>query len=189
MNSATAARPMNNKLSTGRIALLIALGAESVFFITLLVAYASLRNEVAWNVSHTLSRLLIPMINTVVLLVSVVTAWSSTRAIRQDRSSSLQTGLLITLLLGLIFVAGQAYEFSHAGFQINDPSFGGVFFTLMGFHAVHILAGVVFLALNYMRAGMGDFSGTHYETVQLGNWFWYYVVAVWVVLFVVLYLI
>lgn len=189
MNSVTAARPMDKQISTGRIALLIALGAESVFFITLLVAYASLRNDVSWNVSHTLSRLLIPILNTIVLLVSVITAWLSTRAIRQDQRASLQSGLLITLLLGLIFVAGQAYEFSHAGLQINDPSFGGVFFTLMGFHAVHILAGVVFLALNYMRAGLGDFSARNYETVKLGTWFWYYVVAVWIVLFVVLYLI
>ena len=91
--------------------------------------------------------------------------------------------------MGLIFIIGQFYDFSNAGLQVNDPSFGGVFFTLMGFHAVHVLAGVVFLALNYARANWGDFSSTRYEAVELGNWFWYYVTGVWLVLFVVLYLI
>ena len=59
----------------------------------------------------------------------------------------------------------------------------------MGFHAVHVLAGVVFLALNYARAYLGDFSSARYETIELGNWFWYYVAGVWLVLFIVLYLI
>lgn len=188
MSSATTVRPMN-KTSTGRIALFITLGSESIFFVTVLVAYAALRNEVTWGISHTFARLMIPLINTVILLISTITAWSSTRAIRQDKQASLRSGLLITLLLGLIFITGQIYEFTHAGLHIDDPSFGGVFFTLMGFHAVHVLAGVVFLALNYVRTNLGDFSSTRYEAVELGNWFWYYVVAVWAVLFVALYLI
>ena len=177
------------KNSSGRIALLITLGAETVFFITLLTAYAALRDEVTWNVSHTLTRLKIPILNTIVLLVSIATAWYSTRAIRRDKQAPLKNGLLITLLLGIIFVAGQIYDFRNAGLQINDPLFGGVFFTLMGFHAVHVLAGVVFLALNYARAYLGDFSSERYETIELGNWFWYYVAGVWLVLFIVLYLI
>jgi cytochrome c oxidase subunit 3 len=188
MSSMTTVHPMN-KTSTGRIALLITLGAESVFFITLLVAYASLRDEVIWNVSHTLTRLTISLINTAILLLSAITAWLSTRAIRRNEQASLRSGLLITLSLGLIFVAGQIYEFGHAGLHMDDPSFGGVFFTLISFHAVHVLAGVVFLALNYVRATWGDFSSTRYETIELGNWFWFYVAGVWLVLFVVLYLV
>ena len=187
--SSAATVQSTNKISTGRIALFITLGAESIFFITLLVAYAALRNEVTWNVSHTLTRLAIPLINTAILLVSVITAWSSTRAIRKNEQASLRNSLLTTLLLGLIFVIGQIYDFSSAGLRINDPSFGGVFFTLMGFHAIHVLAGVVFLALNYARASWGDFSSIRYEAVELGNWFWYYVTGVWLILFLVLYLI
>ncbi len=188
MSSMTSTHPMS-KTSTGRIALLVTLGTETVFFITLLVAYAALRDEVSWNVQHTLTRLTVPLINTFVLLVSAITARLSTNAIRQDKQTALRNGLLVTVILGLIFVAGQIYEFSHAGLQINDQSFGGVFFTLMGFHAVHVLAGVVFLALNYVRASLGDFSAGEHETVELGALFWYYVTVVWFVLFAALYLI
>jgi cytochrome c oxidase subunit 3 len=188
MNSMSST-PSMSKISTGRIALLIVLGAESVFFATVLVAYAALRDQVAWNLSHTFVRLQIPLINTMILLISAVLAGLSTRAIRQGKRDSMQNRLMITLSLGLVFVAGQIYEFTHSGLHIDDASFGGVFFTLLGFHAVHVLAGVVFLILNLIRANLGDFTAEDYEPVQLGAWFWYYVTAVWAVLFTALYLI
>jgi len=188
MNSVITSRPAN-KISSGRIALLLVLGAETVFFITLLVAYIALRDEVSWNVQHTLARLALPLLNTFVLLVSAVVVWASNRAVNQGHVSVLRNRLLTALVLGLVFVAGQMYEFNHAGLKVDDPAFGGVFFTLMGFHAVHVIAGVVFLALNYMRASMGDFSAQRHEPVQLGGWFWYYVTAVWFVLFTALYLV
>ena len=188
MSTITSTRQMS-KFSSGRIALLITLTIESVFFLTVLVAYAALRDEVNWNVPHTLAHLTIPLVNSGILLVSALVAWWSNKAIRRDNQSALRGGLLVTLLLGLFFVAGQIYEFGHAGLRIDDPSFGGVFFTLLGFHAVHVLAGVVFLALNLMRANMGDFSVMRHEAVELGTWFWYYVTAVWAVLFVALYLV
>jgi cytochrome c oxidase subunit 3 len=188
MNTATSLHPMS-KISTGRIALLIVLAVESVFFLTVLVAYAALREQVNWNLPHTLSRLAVPLVNTSILLVSAFVAWWSLTAIRRDNRSGLRIGLMVTLILGLVFVAGQIYEFSHAGMSIDDQAFGGVFFTLLGFHGVHVLAGVVFLALNLLRTNLGDFTAESHEAIELGNWFWFYVTAVWGVLFTALYLI
>ena len=91
-------------------------------------------------------------------------------------------------MLGLVFVTVQIYEFSSAGMHINDQAFGGVFFTLMGFHGLHVLAGVVFLIINLARTRLGDFSPTRYTAVELGTLFWYYVTFVWIVLFAALYL-
>jgi cytochrome c oxidase subunit 3 len=184
----TPIHPMS-RISTGKVATLVTLGTESVFFATLLVAYAALRDQVGWYVPQTMERLAIPLLNSAVLLLSVLTAWWSGTAIRRGKQAALRNGLLVTLLLGLIFVVGQIYEFNHAGLSIDDQAFGGVFFTLMGFHAVHVLAGVVFVALNLMRANLGDFSAEQHEAVELGNWFWYYLAAVWVVLFTALYLV
>jgi cytochrome c oxidase subunit 3 len=187
--SSVGATTQVTRISTGRIALLVTLGTETVFFLTLLVAYAAMRNEVNWSVPHNLARLTIPLVNTAILLVSAVVAWWSIKAIRDGRLPALRAGLTVTLLFGLIFVAGQIYEFSHAGLQIDDQTFGGVFFTLMGFHALHVLAGIVFLALNLARANLGDFSAGRHEAVELGSGFWYYVTAVWLVLFTALYLV
>jgi len=188
MSTMASSHPMS-RISTGKIALLVTLGTESVFFLTLLVAYAALRDQVSWDVPHTLARLTIPLVNSGILLASALVAWWTNRVIVRDNRSALRNGLLVTLLLGLAFVAGQIYEFNHAGLSIDDQAFGGVFFTLLGFHAVHVLAGVVFLGLNLMRAILVDFSASRHEAVELGNWFWYYVTAVWGVLLVALYLI
>jgi len=188
MTTRISSHPMS-KISTGRIALLVTLGTESVFFATLLVAFAALRDQVGWNVPHTLGRLTIPLVNSGILLVSALVAWWSTKAIRRDNQTAMRQGLLLILFLGFLFVAGQIFEFTHAGLHIDDESFGGVFFTLLGFHGVHVLAGMVFLGLNLIRASLGDFTAENHEAVELGNWFWYYMTAVWMVLFVALYLV
>jgi len=187
MNS-PAIQPMS-RISAGKIALLITLGAESVFFATLLSGYAALRTTVGWNIPHTLDRLAIPLMNSGILALSAVAAFMSAAAIKKGNRTGLRIGLLMAVLLGLIFVAGQVYEFRHAGFQIDDEAFGGVFFTLLGFHAVHVLAGGIFLTINLVRANLGDFNQNRHEAVDIGAWFWYYVTAVWAVIFVALYLI
>jgi len=176
------------RLSTGKVALFIILTSESVFFATLLVAYAALRDQNNWPMDHSLGRLTIPLINTALLLLSVIPAARAIINVRNEKRHALLNSMNLTLILGLIFVAGQVYEFSHAGLHIDDQAFGGVFFTLMGFHALHVLAGEVFLIINLIRAKLGDFSSHHYSSIELGTWFWYYVTIVWLVLFVALYL-
>ncbi len=188
MSMVADAHPMS-KLSTGKVALFVILASESVFFITLLVAYAALRNELNWPVQHNLTRLTIPLGNTFILLISVIPAWRAIINIRQDNKPTAQVSQIVTLILGLIFVAGQIYEFNHAGLHINDQAFGGVFFTLMGFHALHVLAGITFIIINIFRTQLGDFSSTHFNSIELGTWFWYYVVFVWIILFSALYLV
>lgn len=180
--------PALNKLSTGKVALAIILLSESVFFATMLVAFVFMLNQTDWPVAHTLSRLAIPLVNTSILLVSAISAWRGTTSIRDGKLSVSQAWQVLTFLLGLVFVTFQVYEFSHAGLQLSDPSVGGVFFTLMGFHGLHVLAGVTFLIINLARTRLGDFSPTHYEALELGAWFWYYVTAVWMILFAALYL-
>ncbi len=189
MATLTSSSHMNIKISSGRIALLITLGTESAFFVTALVSYFALRDQAHWDVPHTLARLTIPLVNSAVLFASALLAWRASSAIREGRPRALQSLLTFTLALGLLFVVGQIYEFNHAGLRLEDPSFGGVFFTLITFHAVHVLAGMVFLALILMRAALGDFSAERHEPVKLAALFWYYVTAVWALLFIALYLV
>ncbi len=59
----------------------------------------------------------------------------------------------------------------------------------MGFHAVHVIAGVIMLVLLLWRTFLGDFTARRHIAIQIGAWFWYFIVAVWVVLFSALYLV
>lgn len=174
---------------TGKVGLFIILASESVFFATLLVAYVALRGQTNWAMDHSLRRLTIPLMNTAILILSAVPARLAILNMQNGKQSAAFTAMLSTLLLGLVFVAGQIFEFSHAGFHIDDQSFGGVFFTLMGFHALHVLAGGIFLIINSIRTRLGDFSAHNYSSLELSTWFWYYVIGVWLVLFAALYLI
>jgi cytochrome c oxidase subunit 3 len=177
--------------STAKIALLVTLGSETAFFGMLLAAYLFLRSDLgSWQLTQaSLARLAIPGANTLLLLMSAATAGLGQRAIHRGKANRLQAWIGITLLLGIIFVAGQVYEFTSAGMSPSDQSFGGVFFTLMGFHALHLIAGCVVLALVLIRTRLGDFTLRKHVAVDIGVWFWFYVVAVWVVLFSALYLV
>jgi cytochrome c oxidase subunit 3 len=97
--------------------------------------------------------------------------------------------LVITLGLGAAFVAGQVFELNHSGIQISRTVFGAAIFALISFHALHVLAGMTLLGLNLARARLGDFTAYRHIAIAIGTWFWYFVTAVWVVLFCVLYLI
>lgn len=178
-----------NRPGTGKIGLFIILTSESVFFATLLVAYAALRDQTNWMVDHSLGRLTIPLLNTALIILSAIPANLVIQNIRDGKQSRALSSILVTLVMGLVFVAGQVYEFSHAGLHIDDQAFGGVFFTLMGFHALHVLAGEVFLVINAIRTRLGDFSSQNHSSLDLSTWFWYYVIGVWLVLFAALYLI
>ena len=189
MKSTAITRP--DRSSVLQSTLLLVLGAETVLFGTLVMTYLFLRSggsSVPFSHPGSPDRL-IAALNTLVLLGSAVFARQALKAITGDRSAQLKTNLLLALSLGALFIAGQVFEFDRSGMRVNDFAFGGVFFALIGFHALHVLAGMIVLALNYARARLGDFNSRHHVAITGGTWFWYYVVMVWLVLFMVLYLV
>jgi cytochrome c oxidase subunit 3 len=172
-----------------RTTLLVVLASETTLFATLLMAYLYLRTSLSQTAFTRVSTsdTLIAAVNTGILLLSAWIAGQAVSAIRRGDRRGLVQRLLITLALGLVFVGGQIFEFNRSGMAPNDPSFGGVYFALMGFHALHVLVGIVILAVNAIRARLGDFTARRHTAVKVGTWFWYYVTGVWVVLFVGLY--
>ncbi len=178
--------PMNAK-----VALFVVLACETFFFGTLLSAYLYLRaSEPGWPLTHaSLSQIIIPIANTILLGVSILPMILAVKAVEKGKMKSTQGWLAVVLVMGLVFIAGQVFEFIHSGMLPSDQAFGGVFFTLVGFHALHLLAGIIMLVMLAIRTHLGDFTRRRHIAIDVGAWFWYYVVAVWVVLFATLYLI
>lgn len=179
------------RLDTPKIATLVVLGSETFFFGTLITAYLFMRGtQPIWPLSGaSFGRILIPLANTILLLASAASVTWGLRAIRRNQKAALARWTALSLGMGLVFVAGQVYEYTSNGMQPGDSGFGGVFFTLMGFHALHLIAGIIALALVFVRTRLGDFTARKHTAVEVSAWFWYYVVGVWLVLFAVLYLI
>ncbi len=181
-----------NPAKIAQLALFMLLGSETILFGTLVSSYLFIRAEAGATsllIQQGLGRIWLPGLNTLVLLLSAAAVWYAVRSIRKDRRLGMENGLSWALGLGLLFVALQVVEFSKSGLRPTDPAFGGIYLALIGFHAAHVLGGVVFVGLNMLRARLGDFSSRSFIPVEMGAWFWYYVTAVWFVLFLVLYLV
>jgi cytochrome c oxidase subunit III len=171
--------------------LFLVIAAETVLFGTLVMSYLFLRgggSTMQFTHPQPLD-LLIAGSNTLILLASAAFARGALQAIARADVRGLVRNLLLALGLGAIFIAGQVFEFRHAGMRIGDLAFGGVFFALISFHAAHVLAGMTVLGLNLVRANLGDFNDHRHTAITAGTWFWYYVTAIWLVLFIVLYLV
>lgn len=183
--------PRSGRSNLMQTTLLIVLGAETILFGTLVMSYLFLRGGGSkMHFVHPGSLdLVIASLNSLILIASAVFAYRAQQAITRDAVDQLKRNLWLALGLGTIFIAGQVFEFRHAGMQIGDLTFGGVFFALISFHALHVLAGMTLLGMNLVRAGLGDFSARRHVAVKAGSWFWYYVTAIWIVLFTVLYVV
>lgn len=188
--SATSASHVS-KRGVARTTVIVLIASESAFFGTLLMSYLYLRTgQASWPFMHpTLPRLVVPIVNTAILVVSTVIAWMALSAARRNDTPALKRWLFISLALGLVFLAGQVFEFTRTGMRPNDLAFGGVFFALMFFHGLHVLGGGVFNGINLYRAELGDFDGGEYAVVEAGVWFWTYVLVVWLMLAAALYLV
>jgi cytochrome c oxidase subunit 3 len=133
----------------------------------------------------------LPVILTVVLVASGFTAHNAQTAIRRDDRDAFQGWLIVTILLGVGFLAGQAYEYSvlilHEGFSISSGIYGTAFFSLTGLHGLHVTAGVTVLIGVLIRAFMGHFSSRSHFGVEGSVLYWHFVDVVWLALYATLY--
>ncbi len=124
---------------------------------------------------------------TMVLILSSLTAFRAEAAIAHGDRANFQRNLLATILLGVVFVAGVAMEWSTAEFHASEP-FGTAFFTMTGVHASHVISGIVILGLLYWLGRRGHFSAESHWGVEAGIKYWHFVDVVWVFFYPILYL-
>ena len=92
-----------------------------------------------------------------------------------------------TILLGVGFEAGQAFEFLTAGMGLQTNIFSSAFFTMTGFHGGHVFGGLILLTLILARALKGQFSTQHHVGPAAITLYWHFVDVVWIFLYSVLY--
>jgi cytochrome c oxidase subunit III len=130
----------------------------------------------------------LPLYNTIILLLSGTTVtWAHHALLHNDRKG-LKYGLLLTVGLGIIFSAVQAYEYAHAPFAFKDSLYGATFFMATGFHGFHVLIGTIFLAVCLFRALKGHFTPQQHFGFEAAAWYWHFVDVVWLFLFACVYI-
>jgi len=130
----------------------------------------------------------IPLLNTVLLLMSGVTITYSHQAVLTRNRVLALDGLIWTLIYGVIFIALQLYEYRNSLFSINDGIYGSVFYILTGFHGLHVIIGCCFLGISLYRLANYHFTCTHHVGYEVGILYWHMVDVVWLFLFVFVYI-
>jgi len=127
-----------------------------------------------------------------ILLMSSLTMVLAHKAVSEDDDLQTKVWLAATALLGSTFIAGQVYEFTaffREGLTYDGNLFGSSFFTLTGFHGVHVSGGILMLMSLLFVAFRGKLKSDRAETVELVGLYWHFVDIVWVLIFTIVYLI
>ncbi|KCZ49133.1 MULTISPECIES: cytochrome c oxidase subunit 3 [unclassified Hyphomonas] len=129
----------------------------------------------------------LPLINTLILLLSGTTVTWAHHALQHDDRSGAKLGLLVTILLGMAFTALQVFEYSHAQFSFDGTLYGSAFFMATGFHGAHVVIGTLFLIVCLLRLLTGGMSAQKHLGFEFAAWYWHFVDVVWLFLFAFVY--
>lgn len=128
---------------------------------------------------------------TVILVISSFTCQLGVWAIRRNDRRGFTRNIAATLVLGIVFLLLQAYDYGvliNEGMTLGSGTFGTTYFTLTGFHGAHVFGGVIMLSVVMYRGMAGQFSARHHDAVEATSLYWHFVDVVWILLFSILYL-
>ncbi len=139
---------------------------------------------------------------TLILISSSVTCEIAHRALEHGNRALAKGFLALTIVLGIIFLGFQAYEYGELiekGFTPmwlasqeagkDYASFAGLFYASTGFHGLHVAIGIVMLFMVLFRLEMGHFQGHRNFAMIAASWYWHFVDIVWILLFITVYVV
>lgn len=177
-------------IERNRLGVIIFIISEANFFLMLILAYVYFHGES----SLTANRYLEPArtgVNTFILLSSSFTVWLAERDLKRGSYTKFYMWLVVTILLGAVFLFGQGIEWSgllRKNVTISSGLFGTTFFTLTGFHGFHVFVGLIALSILFGLGLVGDFKNGKSSAVETVSLYWHFVDAVWIVIFTIVYL-
>ena len=193
MNSASAVSfPTATGIPNGKLGMWLFLASEVMFFTGLIGAYVVLRSAPGWPGAEGHLSVPIGTTNTLILIGSSVTIVLALAASVHERIRAVRGWLLLTMLLGSLFLCIKGYEysakFSHHIFPSTNV-FWSCYFALTGFHALHVLGGIVFNGFVLTRTASDAVWRDQRHRLELAGLYWHFVDIVWIFLFPLLYLI
>jgi heme/copper-type cytochrome/quinol oxidase subunit 3 len=162
--------------------------SETAFFIVLILAF------VFFNLSTTAAAAALDVKTTAVftacLLASSVTLHLAEKSLERANDGAFRAWMVATLVLGLVFMGGQAHEYLElfdSGVSVNSSLFTTTFFTLTGFHGLHVTLGLVALGILAGLGFAGDFHKKPSRALKAVGLYWHFVDVVWVFVFAIVY--
>src|SRR6266436_2221632 len=176
----------------GRVGILALILTESAFFSIFVVAYVFYLGK-SLTGPYPKDVLSAPILNTICLLSSSITIVLAVRALRAGSIRTFAIWWLVTFALGLEFMIGTALEWHrliyHDGLTIRTNLFGTTYYSLVGLHALHVTVGLLLILLVLILTMCGYMNNRYVERTDVLSWYWHFVDAVWVVVFLTVYVI
>ena len=192
-HAAPAHPPTNTGVSNTKLGMWLFLGSECLLFGGLISTYLLYRGRVAGGPGpRQIFDIPFTSVSSFILLMSSLTMVLAVSSITRGDMPRARTWLVTTALLGACFVGGQVYEFTvfyREGLGFTTNLFGSSFYTLTGFHGVHVTVGIIMLLSLYMMTLRGHDPSGKAESVEIVGLYWHFVDIVWIVIFTVVYLI
>ncbi len=133
----------------------------------------------------------LPTINTALLLSSGVTLTIAHHALQHGNRGKTIAFMWLTVLLGIVFLMVQGYEYYHAYAEMNlkltSGMYGSTFFMLTGFHGFHVFVGMLMLLFITLRLQKGHFTADRHFGFEGAAWYWHFVDVVWLGLYILVY--
>jgi len=178
--------------SRGRVGMFSLIAAESAIFTIFVVAYIF---YIGKSVTGPTPKdvLDLPIFATVCLLSSSLTIHLAVKALRDAKIGAFGTWWFVTIVLGVIFLAGTGREWQRLifekGLTISTNLFGTTYYSLVGLHAFHVTVGLIILTLGMIFTLLGYVKREHGERAEVFSLYWHFVDVVWVIVFTVVYII
>ena len=180
-------------LSNNKLLMWVFLGSECLLFGGLISTYLIYRSRFADGPAPgDIFDIPFTSVSSFVLLMSSLTMVLSLSALQRGDYRNNRLWLLTTALLGALFIGGQVYEFTtflREGLGYTTSPFSSAFFTLTGFHGVHVSIVIVMLLSLYVCSMRGNLRRESAETVEIVGLYWHFVDVVWIFIFTVIYLV
>ena len=180
-------------LSNTKLAMWVYLGSDCLLFGSLISTYLLLRHRsISGPQPHEVFDIPFTSVSSFVLLMSSLTMALAVASISRGEVQRNRVWLATTAMLGAVFIGGQVYEFTtfyREGLGYTTNIFGSAFYTLTGFHGVHVSVGIVMLLSLLVMSLRGNLGPERAETVETIGLYWHFVDIVWIVIFTVVYLI
>lgn len=186
------AHPTSLGVHPSKLLMWLFLGSDCFFFGSLIATYQAYRGQsLVGPHPHEVFNIPYTSISAFVLLMSSLTMALAVNSIRLGNLPATRLWLLLTAMLGSIFVGGQVFEFTtfvHKGLTLEVNLFGTTFYVLTGFHGTHVTVGIIILLSLLFASLLGKLGPEQALTVEVAGLYWHFVDIVWIVIFTVVYL-
>lgn len=186
----------NEKLGTGegvgKLGAIFFMSSEIFLFGALFATYFTFQSQSThWPDQHVHLPLLKTGMFSIVLISSSVTAYLAEKKLHRNDKKGFHFWWAITILFGAIFLAGQVWEYAtllSEGVGLTTSHFASTFYMITGTHGLHVLGGLIFLIIVFVRSLKGQFNAERNLAPTVASWYWHFVDAIWLFVFTVLYI-